>query len=255
MNSEFFSKCPFLMASHVTTFYLLKCVHVFTKGSEEKDFSIHCDADYKSMAYAGEDEEAHAPRYSGVEYTISSEGPEVYQGQVVGIISYKPRGHPKMVYLLINRFVTATRLEYINRALPVRLVQYECISQQVTTDCIPIGDILDPLFVVPALDKGMAMGNVCGRGDVKAKFYVYNKRHILCVPIMSYDEYLSRNNTRFSHRHGNVQVDYMNYNPFLTIEDMQNIKELFDVDRNIEPYDNDLVEAYDFNLDDDEDDY
>jgi hypothetical protein len=47
----------------------------------------------------------------------------------------------------------------------------------------------------------------------------------------------------------------MNYNPFLTIEDMQNIKELFDVDRNIEPYDNDLVEAYDFNLDDDEDDY
>ena len=64
-------------------------------GCEDKEFSIYCDAHYKSMAYAGDDESTSAPRYSAIVYKTTDEG------QVAGIISYMPRGGKHQLYLFM----------------------------------------------------------------------------------------------------------------------------------------------------------
>ena len=249
--NQFFLKCKDLRRTHVSTFQLLKCVNVHLIGVEEKEFSIHCDPSYKSMIYAGEDEELLAPRYSGIEYKLSLEEQACYQGQVVGIISYKPTGKVQQVYLLVNRFRLLSSTDYLTRALPMRCVQYDVVHQRLTTDCIPIQYIQAPLFIVPALDKGGEFGTQTSGKVEKGTFYVISHRQVDCAMILKYDDFIRKNNTKYSNRRESKSVEYMSFNPFLSIDDMNRIKGMFDVNRKDIDYNTDIIEAYDFQIEDD----
>jgi len=82
------------------------------------------------------------------------------EGQVVGIISFTSRRAHSRLYLLINRFVDVSDFDFYKRLLPQHIVQYHKVGQQVTTDVIPIANVVAPLFYVPALDKGVQIGTV-----------------------------------------------------------------------------------------------
>lgn len=252
MNT-FFCKCPLLVSTHVREFYMLTCVHVHWRGNPEKDFSLYCDPSYQSMKYAGDDVSIEAPRYSGVQYKALVDCTDTHEGQVVGMISYKPRGGADCLYLLINRFVTPhVQNEYFRRSIPQRLVKYHKVGQQVTTDCVPMSQIIGPLFIVPALDYGQGFSNIGNREEVNARFYVITQSKVECSNIMEYEEYLDRNNNEFSERKGNNTPEYMNVNPFLTVTEMVNVKSMLDVYRNVEQFNSDIVEDYEFDFDDDD---
>jgi hypothetical protein len=174
---------------------------------------------------------------------------EIFEGQVVGIISFTPRrGHP-CLYLLINRFAEVNDHEFYKRVLPQHIVQFHKVGQQVTTDVIPISKVLAPLFYVPALDKGIDIGTVGNVRGKNAQFYVVTRDKVRCTCLFEYKDYMIKNNTAFSGRHENSHFSYLNFNPYLSIEDMQHIKDIFDVDRNIDVDEDAIEEAYDFLID------
>lgn len=249
-----FKKCPNLNGQQVPHFLLLSCIHVHERGQEDKDFTIYCDNSFNSMEYAGEERVTKSPRFSSILYVTDNADAEVCEGQVVAIISYKPLRSERRVYLLINRFRQVNEVELKKRFIPQRLLQYNSTGQSIYPDCIPISNVKAPLFVVPALDKGVdihTFGNVENR---KAFYYVISQAKVKCSSILGYDNYLAKNNTFFSHRNANKSFQYLNFNPFLTIQDMLHIKEMINVQRDIPTYDNSAVEAFDFEFDlDDED--
>jgi hypothetical protein len=247
MNS-LFMQCPELRRTHVQQFEMLKCVHVHWHGEEEIDHSLFCDPDFKSMAYAGEADAIIVPRYSGIQYKFSTLSTESVEGKIVGIVSYKPKDLGNHLFLLVNRFCAPIESEYFKRALPQRLVKYHKTGAQVTTDCIPISNVTAPLFVVPSLDFDLTLADFGTRAEVNGRFYVITEAKVYCKVLRSYDKYIDENNTRFSEMRGSNENGYLNFNPFLSIHDMAYIKDALHVLRNIEEYDNDVVEDYDFNF-------
>lgn len=249
MNDKFLSKCPGLVGTHVRDFHLLSCVHVHNSGYDEKDFSIYCDPNYKSCSYAAEQEAISSPRYSAIQYAIDENSEETMEGQVVGIISYHPRGLEQCLYLLINRFNQLNDQDFFKRMLPQHIVQYHKVGQQVTTDVVSIANVKAPLYYVPALDMGVkidTVGNVHGKN---AMYYVITREKVACTCLFEYNDYMHFNNTVFSDRREHSNYSYLNYNPYLSIEDMHHIKEVLDVDRNIEVDEDAIEEAYDFLID------
>lgn len=253
MNS-FFSKCPHLVHTHVREFHMLSCVHVHVKNSNEVEYSIFCDGDFRTNLYAGVDEATRAPRYSGIQYKLSSTDVDVLEGQVVGMFEYQATGHTKRLYVLINRFQLVGQPQFSSRCIPQRLVQYHKVGQQVTTDCITVDLVQAPLFYVPALDKEMDIADIGEISHRRQMFYILLHGKVFCQSIMHYEDYLKRNNNKFCDRLRKQKHTNMNFDPFLTIHDMIYLKELFNVTRNIKPYDNEVLEDYEFHIVDDEDD-
>ena len=133
-----------------------------------------------------------------------------------------------------------------HRALPVGLL---APIDEVTTDVVCIANVKAPLYYVPALDMGVkidTVGNVHGKN---AMYYVITREKVACTCLFEYNDYMHFNNTVFSDRRENSNYSYLNYNPYLSIEDMQHIKEVLDVDRNIEVDEDAIEEAYDFLID------
>ena len=254
MNS-FFSKCPNLVHSHVKEFHMLSCIHVHLKNGKDVEYSIFCDGDFRTNLYAGVDQATRAPRYSGIQYKLNSTDGDVLEGQVVGMFEYQASRCTKRLFLLINRFQLVGQSQFSNRFIPQRLVQYHKIGQQVTTDCISVHLVQAPLFYVPALDKAMDIADIGDISQRRQMFYVLLHGKVFCQSIMQYDDYLRRNNNKFCnrlHKHQNIN---MNFDPFLTIDDMKYLKELLNVTRNIKPYDSEVLEDYAFDFEDDEDDF
>ena len=90
------------------------------------------------------------------------------------------------------------------------------------------------------------VGNAHGKN---AMYYVITREKVACTCLFEYTDYMHFNNTVFSDRRENSNYSYLNYNPYLSIEDMQHIKEVLDVDRNIEVDEDAIEEAYDFLID------
>ena len=238
----------------VPDFLLLSCVHVHEKGLQEKDFSIFCDSSFNSMEYAWEDRVVKSPRFSSVLYVNNSVDGEICEGQVVAIISYKPRGSNRRVFLLINRYRQVNENDLKKRYLPQRLLEYDTTGHSINPDCIPLSGVKAPLFVVPALDKGLDIGTFGNCDKKKAFYYAISLAKVKCSSMLCYEDYLSKNNTFFSHRICNKSNECFNFNPFLSIPDMLKIKEMINVHREIPEYDSSIVEAFDFDFDDDDED-
>ena len=206
------------------------------------------------MEYAGEDRVVKSPRFSSVLYVNNTVDAELCEGQVVAIISYKPRVSNRRVYLLVNRFRQVQEQDLKKRLLPQRLLEYDTTGHSINPDCIPLSSVKAPLFVVPALDKGLDIGTFGNVEKKKAFFYAISQAKVKCSSILSYDNYLGKNNNFFSHRISNKSHVYFNYNPFLSIPDMLKIKELINVQRGIPEYDSSMVEAFDFDFDEHDED-
>jgi hypothetical protein len=248
----FFSQCKGLVATHVREFHLLRCIHVHWKGNIEKDFSLYCDPSFKSKVYGGDTYSVDAPRYSGVQYKVSLTDEDVYEGQVVGIISFRPLDEANSLFLLVNRFATPhLQNEYFQRSLPQRLVKYHKVGPQVTTDCIPFALVIAPVFIVPAMDYGNGFTNIGNADEVNARFYIITQDKVQCSNLLDYEAYLNRNNNEYSERKWNNTSNYMNFNAFLTVHEMLSIKDMLQVSRNSPEYSNDVVEAYEFDFDED----
>ena len=206
------------------------------------------------MEYAGEDRVVKSPRFSSVLYVTNTEEAEICEGQVVAIISYKPRMSNRRVCLLINRYRQVHKSDLKKRYLPQRLLGYDTTGHSINPDCIPLSSVKAPLFVVPALDKGLDIDTFGNTEKKKAFYYAISQAKVKCSSILSYDDYLLKNNTFFSDRKCSKTNEYFNFNPFLSIPDMQNIKEMLNVQREIPEYDSSVVEAFDFDfVEDDED--
>ena len=228
------SNCPNLSKQNVKELSLLKCVHVFDKGVEEKLFSLHCDHESSRLKYAGEEEAVSCPRFSGVKYTVQGSNTQ-YDGQVVGIVSYKRNiadGH-NQIFLFINRLVEVDDNIYFKRKLPHRLMKYENIYERITTDTIHVSRICGPLFLVPALDQGMKMSDCGDSSHKKAHYYVLDEMKVKCHNIIQYVDYLDRNNTFYtSSRYRSSKQRHMNLNCYLTVTEMNMVKEMVNVHRN-----------------------
>jgi hypothetical protein len=206
------------------------------------------------MEYAGEDRVMKTPRFSSVLYVTNTEEAKMCEGQVVAIISYKPRMSNARVFLLINRYRQVQDNDLKKRYLPQRLLGYNSTGHSINPDCIPLSSVKAPLFVVPALDKGLDIETFGNLDKKKAFFYAISQAKMKCSSILSYNDYLLKNNTYFSDRICNKSKEYFNFNPFLSIPDMQNIKEMINVQREIPEYDSSVVEAFDFDFDEDDED-
>lgn len=246
--NNFFSKCTDLVFTHVKEFHILSCVHVHLSGSDEIQFSIYCDGNFQANKYAGEEESMYSPRYSGVEYKLGKDEEENYEGLVVGILEYKPEKKKRQLFLLINRFRLVGGTDFTKRYLPQRLVQYHKVGQQVTTDVVHIDMVRAPLFLVPALDKDMDIADIGRDSANKQMFYVISQGKVWCTSIMKYVDYFHKNNTLFSNCLQKRTTKNLNFNPFLSIDDMIYIKEYLNVQRNIKPFNSDVLEDFDFNF-------
>ena len=252
MNS-FFSQCPNLVQQHVKEFHMLSCVHVHLKNSKDLEYSIFCDGDFRTNLYAGVDESTRAPRYSGVQYKLQSTHDEVLEGQVVGMFEYHAPGYRNQLFVMINRFQLVGPAQFSSRSIPQRLVQYQKRGPQVITDCISVHLVQAPLFYVPALDKDMDITHVGEITHRRQMFYVLLQGKVNCQSIMRYDDYLRRNNNKFCNRLRKEKHKNLNFDPFISIDDMLYLKELLNVTRNIKPYDSEILEDYEFPVDEGED--
>jgi len=90
------------------------------------------------------------------------------------------------------------------------------------------------------------LGNEVGKN---AQYYVITKDKVRCTCLYEYNDYMNKNNAAFSGRRENAKLSYLNFNPYLSVEDMQHIKHIFDVDRNIDIDEEAIEEAYDFLID------
>jgi len=250
----FFSQCPNLVSTHVKEFNILSCVHVHLHDSDEIQYSIFCDGDFRTNKYAGEEEATSSPRYSGVQYKLQSSEDEVFEGLVVGMFEYKPVRDKQHLFLLINRFTLVGVTDFSKRCLPQRLMQYHKVGPKITTDIVPIHLVQAPIFLVPALDKDMDIAGVGKASTSKQMFYLILRGKVWCSSIMKYDDYLEKNNTIFSRCFQTHKNKNINFKPYLSVEDMNYIKKYFDVHRNVKPYDSDILEDYEFNIEDDEED-
>lgn len=250
--NEFFEQCSQLDGTKVKQFHLLSCIHVHKNDSVDKDYSIYCDTQHHSFTYAEAEDIVKTPRYSGVQYTTDLTHSDTLEGQVVGIISYSLPGQRSRIYLLINRFDDLNDRDFFKRVLPQRIVQYHKMGQKITTDCIPIQYVLAPLFYVPALDKGMDMDFLNVTCSNKPMFYVITQEKVLCLSIFSYSDYLTRNNTAFSSTRTLPDPKCLCFNPFLTLAQMEYIKEILDVGRNISLYDLEDEEEFEYDFEDDD---
>jgi len=105
-----------------------------------------------------------------------------------------------------------------------------------------------PLFVVPSLDFDLTMADFGTKAEVNGRFYVISENKVYCKVLRTYDKYIDENNTRFSEMRGSIDNGFLNFNPFLSIHDMTSIKDSLHVVRNIQEYDNDVVDDYEFNF-------
>ena len=90
--------------------------------------------------------------------------------------------------------------------------------------------------------------------DRRQLFYVLLQGKVFCQSIMHYEDYLNRNNSKFCNRLRKHRNKNMNFDPFITVEDMKYLKNLLNVTRNIQPYNSDVLEDFEFHLEDDEND-
>lgn len=249
----FFGECPDLDSTKVKEFHLLSCVNVHVNDSSEKDYSIHCDTQHQTFSYANEEDRTNTPRYSAVQYFVVDDVDNPLEGQVVGLIHYSLPGNRKRLFVLINRFKDVNEKEFFNRFLPQRIVQYDKRGTKIITDCVPIQNVTAPLFYVPALDKGMDMDLSNKEQPSVEMFYVITQGKVKCNSILSYDDYLGTNNNKFSSNRDLPRPNCLSFNPFLTVSEMEYIKELLNVERNISSYDIDDLEEFDYELSDDDD--
>ena len=235
-------------------FHLLKCVHVFDKDSNENIFSLHCDNEARRMKYAGEEESISSPRFSGVQYTLM-DSTHKYEGQIVGIVAYKQnvRDVDLQICLFINRFTEVDDATFFKRKLPHRLVKYERLHERIRTDVVHVSRVCGPLFIVPALDHGMNIQDCSDNTLVKAHYYVIDEMKVRCLNIIDYDVYLARNNTKFVTNRYRSKEQNLNLNCYLTVEEMNDVKDMLNVYRNIEELNDDFLEAFEFDFEDFED--
>ena len=232
-----------------------KCVHIYDRCNEKDNFSFYCDATFNSMNYAQEDYSDDAPRFSCLQYT---EEDEVYYGQVMAIIRYdkRVRGEPNLscrLVLMMARLEMAQDRVFENRKLPYNFMKYSRLGHRVIIDCISCDQIQGPLFYVPCLSEDMnidSVGTVPTAANV-SYFYVLSKETTHCALITSYEDYLNRNNTKYSFAYQAGSGNYVNMNPFLTTEEMIAFKESVNIESGKKIFDESIVEAYDFNFMDD----
>ena len=62
--------------------------------------------------------------------------------------------------------------------------------------------------------------------------------------IIEYDEYLARNNTKFVTTRYRSKERNMNLNCYLTVKEMNDVKDMLNVHRNIEELNDDFLEAF-----------
>ena len=212
---------------------LLKCVHVHKVQDNERYFTIYCDNNFHSRAYRGPHGGIKSSRFSGVVYTHPVTNKK-HLGQVVAIILYKIQNavnsFKNELKFLVARFKKPTPENVKEkRDCPLLHVRYDLARGQPQVDAISYLNICGPLFIVPALDFGMCMGDVgCVR---KNDFYVLQEDVVSCNYIMSYDMYLSKNDTSLCYRLSKSEDarDYLNYNPYMTCDDLNDLKERLNV--------------------------
>lgn len=242
-------------------FQFLKCVHVQCATSNDRLFSLYCDNNFERMRYAHFEEREVSPRFSAFVYETISDPPLKLMGQLMGIISCIPsteieQGKNKLRFL-VARLERSPANVYSSRALPYPLTQYTIQHRDVVIDCIEAKDIKHTLFLIAALDKGMDMSSVgfLPTAERKSYFYVLEEDIVKCTRLMSYTSYLGRNNTALAAKRTSNDKEYFNFCPFMSAENMAQLKELLDVQRNVEDFQNDDVEAFEHDLEDESNDF
>jgi len=219
---------------------LQKCVLAYDKETREKKFPIYCDNKIGNM------------KYSFLRYQHAT-GKDKYYGQVAAIIVFTTLEDDKEIPhigFLMNRLKEAK--DNTKRQLPCNLYQY-CLNGQVAQiDAISGRHVLSPIFACPALDMGMKMTSVgkANTGGKSAKtnnfFYVLDVDEIECNYVRTYDHYLLNKNTHVfggSHKpnvDGRRNSNCFNYGAYLSVQDMQSLKEQLNVGGEIGEWDDEL---------------
>lgn len=236
---------------------LLRTVEVIDNVTKES-YTLYADNTFKTMSYAGADEDNHAPRFSVIEYLDPEDSEIVHLGQVTAMFSYSPT-FPVEEYgdrnvnftLLVARLKIASTSYQLKKKLPLPLMTYALEKGGVYIDHICHSKVYNPAFYVPSVEFNMTIQTV---GDLPGKdspqlFYVIKKDKIQCTYNYKYDYYLGLNDTKFCKENPNP-LD-LNMNPYLSVEEMVIFKDRIHSTRGGSVEDREELEAYEYEYDND----
>jgi hypothetical protein len=152
-------------------------------------------------------------------------------GQVAAILELDTS-----VEFLVCPLTVVSEDEYV-RKIPYPLMRYQYDPEDRTRFAIEnvlCAEVVGPCFVVPAVDRVDVNINDVGihhrvQADMSL-FYVLSPIISPCVPLSQYEEYLSLNNFRVPWNKRKSSKTLLNYNFYLSEDDMKEIHESNNVD-------------------------
>ena len=250
--------------------FILKSLLVLDRNEMEEQYQIFSDSSFTQSAYAGCHIGKKGQRYSALEY-MHPISRKCYSGQVLVIVAYSkplPDGSLKRCCILImQRFCTNATLTS-ERCLPLAVKTYakhKTDKSRYTFDCITVGHIRGPFYYVPALDYGMNISDVgCpatgGRNSKNnSVFYTCSVGEVKCDYLYTYADYLKQNTSRYCNVKVRKGSRFINFNAYLTLQEMKEMKDLFFISDNVRARNEDSIDygldfdCDDFDMDDDKD--
>ena len=192
------------------------------------EFSLYCDPHFEVNAYANRTEDCTVflPRLSVIEYNSVTLN-LVCLGQIIGIVEFDGT-----IQCVVSRFIEEDERK-THRKLPYPLFKYAMEvddSTRFAFEHVPVEDIRNPCFSIPALDHdNMELGST-GRHHAKKKnmsyFYVITPDRKGLVDEPGYVDYCRYNDVAHPWDNKLGSENCLNFNYYLNEEEMYFVRDV-----------------------------
>ena len=229
--SDLLDYCPCVFDGSVDELYLLRQVKFTSRDKKNNfcvDFTVHCDPNFESCAYAKRSEEARvfSSRFSVIQYRSVSFS-DISVGQVIGIVHTQ-----STVQFIVSRLVEEDA-EKCFRKLPYPLFKYGLErddNTRFTFEHVPIANLVGPCFYVPAIDHDNMSFTSIGRHHAKKEnmsyFYVLTPSRTLLSDVFEYKDYFRFNRMKHPWDKSNGDAECFNFNYFLKDSEQEIVRDI-----------------------------
>ena len=198
---DLLDKCASIFQDSVLEVSLLKHLKFTPRDVRNNilsEFTLFCDPNFEVNAYAKRTEESivHSPRLSVMEY-YSSTLNLVCIGQIIAIVECKGN-----TLCIVSRLIEESD-QKTYRKLPYPLFKYAMELTDNTRfafEHIPIEDVLNPCFSIPAIDHPNISIDDMGKHHVKQEnisyFYVLTPDRSGLVQVLEFEDYRRFNDVK-----------------------------------------------------------
>jgi len=231
---ELLDKCASIFEENVSEVSLLKHLKFTPRNIRNKQlsmFTIFCDPNFELNAYAKRTDECqvHSPRLSVIEY-YSLILTSVCIGQLIAIVEFQGK-----TLCIVSRLIEESDQKTF-RKLPYPLFKYAMELSDNTRfayEHIPIENVLNPCFSIPAIDHPNISIDDTGLHHAKQEnisyFYVLTPDRSGLVQDLEYEDYCRYNEVKHPWDKKTGTEKCLNFSYYLTEEQMFLVRDVINL--------------------------